>query len=389
MSGAPDIVIVGGAITGSATAWFLACEQGYRGRITVLEPDPTYARAATALSASGLRQQFSQPVNVAIGVFGRDFLRAAPERLGQDLMFHENGYLTLAATEAGADLLRANHRVQTAHGGDIRLLEPDRIAACWPHMNVADIRLGAWGATGEGWFDNMGLLSLFRTQARAAGVTYLKDSATGITLRGGRAVSVTRDGGAALDCGQVLVAAGAASAALLAPLGIDLPVRRRKRTNFLVTCPDPVPAGLPLIVDPSGTFVRPEGTGFLCGTAPDPDPDVAADDFDPDWDQFEAAIWPALAHRIPTFERLRVASGWAGHYDMCTADANALVGPLAEVPNLYVACGFSGHGLQQAPAVGRGLAEHLATGTWQSLDLSPLRPDRIAAGDLLVERNII
>jgi glycine/D-amino acid oxidase-like deaminating enzyme len=150
--------------------------------------------------------------------------------------------------------------------------------------------------------------------------------------------------------------------------------------------------GCPLLIDVTGAYVRPEGEGFICGVSPDadgPDPDWGTDGDAVDWSLFEERIWPALAHRIPAFEAIRPGRAWAGPYDMCALDHNAIVGPAVGLDNFLLCNGFSGHGLQQAPAVGRGLAEWIAHGRYVTLDLSDLGHARVAEGRPLLERNVI
>src|SRR5690606_33932557 len=149
------------------------------------------------------------------------------------------------------------------------------------------------------------------------------------------------------------------------------------------------PANVPMVFDTTGAWIRPEGEGFICGIAPpaDDDPD-AADDFEPAHALLEAAVWPALAHRIPALERLRLESAWAGHYEVNTLDHNGIVGPHDEIPNLIFATGFSGHGVMHAPATGRGVAELVTRGRFETIDLSPLGYGRIRAGAPLHERSV-
>ncbi len=379
-----DVFICGGAIIGSAVAWFLR-EAGFDGTLTIIERDPTFAQASTALSASGIRQQFSDPLNVAISRFGVDFIRGMSGRWGLESGFRENGYLYLANTGAGADVLRANHAVQSGAGGDVALLDPPALAARFPHLETADITLAALGLSGEGWFDNMGLLQGFR-RARA---TRLHDTVTGLRLAGGRVVSVQLASGSEIACGVFVNAAGPAAAAVARMAGIDIPVERRKRTNFLFDCATPPDGPLPLMIDPTGVWVRPEGRQFLTGCTPPDDPAVAPDDFDPRHSEFEEIIWPALAARSRNFEALKVTRFWAGHYAYNTLDRNAVVGPHPDVGNFLFANGFSGHGLQQAPAVGRALAEWIVFGGYRSLDLAPLGYERIVTGTPLTERCVI
>jgi glycine/D-amino acid oxidase-like deaminating enzyme len=171
--------------------------------------------------------------------------------------------------------------------------------------------------------------------------------------------------------------------------GISVPVEPRKRTTFLFDAQDPPHGLFPLIVDPAGFYVRRDGAHFRVAMTPDPDPAADFDDFAPDHAQFEEAIWPALAHRIPAFEAIKVVHAWGGHYAFNTLDQNAIVGPHDEVGNFLLVNGFSGHGLQQAPAMGRGVSELIVYGEYRTLDLSPLGYGRITAGRPLREKNVI
>lgn len=389
MSGSgTDVLICGGGVVGSATAYYLTA-LGFPGRVTVVEPNPGYARAATALSAGGIRQQFSNPLNMRISAFGVEVIRDFPRIAGRDLHFHEHGYLTLAATAAQAETLRANHAVQRAEGAQVDLLDPAALQARFPHLEVADLALAAFGARGEGWFDNMGLLQGFRALARAAGVGYLRDEVTALDRAPGRVTAAHLASGGRLACGQFVNAAGGRGAEVAAMAGIALPVERRKRTIFALTAANPPQGRLPLMIDPSGVWCRPEGAGFIAGCTPDPDPSVSPDDFEPRHREFEAKVWPVLAARSRAFEAIKLRRFWAGHYDMNILDRNAIVGPHPEIGNFHFANGFSGHGLQQAPAVGRGLAELIACGAYRTLDLAPFGFARVAGDRPCLERAVI
>ena len=160
----------------------------------------------------------------------------------------------------------------------------------------------------------------------------------------------------------------------------------RRRTVFVFSCPTPLP-DCPLVIDPSGFWFRPEGRGFIGGTTPEP----AADDLplEPNLAEFDEALWAAFAHRVPAFEALRIERAWAGYYEMNTFDHNALVGPVPGWDNLHLACGFSGHGMQHALAVGRSMASWVAREAWAGVDLAPLSPARLARGLPLLEANVI
>jgi glycine/D-amino acid oxidase-like deaminating enzyme len=219
-------------------------------------------------------------------------------------------------------------------------------------------------------------------------VRYLRERVAGVALDAANAVSGVRlAGGATLDCRWLVNAAGTHSRDIAATAGIDLPVFARKRNVFVFSCADPPPC--PMVIDPSGLWFRPEGDRFICGVVPVDDPNVALDDFEVEHRLFDELAWPALAHRVPAFEAVRVSGAWAGHYDYNEFDQNAFLGPCESVPGFLLASGFSGHGLQHAPAVGRALAEYIATGGYRSIDITPFGYDRLRSGRPIRERNII
>jgi glycine/D-amino acid oxidase-like deaminating enzyme len=170
----------------------------------------------------------------------------------------------------------------------------------------------------------------------------------------------------------------------------DLPVEPRKRYSWVFRAAEPLPGVLPLTIDPSGVHVRQDGPGaYLAGAAPDPDLATDPGDFALDPARWEDHVWPILATRIPAFEAIRVVSEWAGHYDFNTLDQNAILGPHPDLPNFFFQNGFSGHGLQQSPGMGRGMAELLTHGDYRSLDLAPFGYERVAAGRPMLERAVI
>lgn len=385
-----DVLIVGGAIMGAAAAYFLTLDPAFRGRVGVVERDTSFAHSSTTLSAASLRQQFSIPENIRMSLFGLEFLKSAKERFGADtdLAWHEGGYLILASA-AGLPILEANHRVQQAEGADIALLDPAQLAATFPWLNVEDLAAGAYGRSGEGWFDAHAFLACLRGAAKAQGAHFINGEVVGITRAGDRVIGATLADGRMLGCGALVNAAGPRAGRVAGMAGIALPVEGKKRCVFVVHCRTPLPK-LPLLVDPSGFYIRPEGTYQICGAPPPEDSDPDADgDFEVDWSVFEEGIWPNLAHRIPAMEELKVVRAWAGHYEMNLLDHNAVIGPHPEVANFYFMNGFSGHGLQQAPAAGRAIAEWIVHGRSVSLDLDVFGYERILAGRPHAELNII
>ena len=215
--------------------------------------------------------------------------------------------------------------------------------------------------------------------------------ATALEREGERITAVRLADGTSIGCGAVVNCAGSGGPAVAAMARIAIPVEARRRYVFTFTCRERV-ENCPLLVDVSGVYVRPEGQGFICGASPPAGEDPAWRDDDPathevDHRFFEDVVWPALAHRVPAFEAIRPGPAWAGPYDMCLLDHNAIVGRAGE--NVYLCNGFSGHGLQQAPAVGRGLAELIVHGRYVTLDLSDLGYERVTAMRPLLERNVI
>jgi FAD-dependent oxidoreductase domain-containing protein 1 len=390
-----DIVIAGGAVMGSSIAYHLAAHPGFKGSILVVEPDPLYARSASALSAGSIRQQFSSQVNIRVSMHGIRFLRGIGETLAVDgeapaIGLHEGGYLYITSTAEGAATLAEVNLLQQQEGADILLMDRAGLSARFGWLNHDDLVAGSWGRSGEGWFDGYGLMQAFRKKARSLGVTYREARVVAVERSGERIASVQLSDGTRIACGALVNAAGASGARVLAEkMGFAVPVFAKKRCVFSFECRTPL-AGFPLLIDTSGVWVRPEGQGHIAGYSPDDlDEQDHGDDFSVDWPIFDETIWPALASRIPAFEQIRPGRAWAGHYDMCLLDHNALIGRMPRLANGYIACGFSGHGLQQSPAVGRGLAELMIDGRYNALDLSDLSPDRVISGKPLLERNVI
>ncbi len=389
-----DVAIVGGGVIGSSIAYWLAAEPAFAGRrVVVIERDFSYREGSTGRSAGSIRQQFSTRENIEISLFGARFLKNLGDWLAvdgevPDVGFREKGYLFLAG-EAGWPVLQDNRALQESLGADNALLEAAELKRRLPWLNVDDLAGGCLGLSMEGWFDPFALLQAFRRKARSLGAEYREDRVTGIAVEGGRASGLTLASGDRLSADWVVDAAGPRAREVAALAGLELPVFPRKRQVFVFDCRAELP-GMPLVIDPSGLYVRPEGSGFICGIAPregEPDPDTL--DLEVDWTPFEEVIWPRLAHRVPAFEAIKPTGAWAGHYSVSTLDHNAILGPHPELPNFLFANGFSGHGLQQSPAVGRGLMEWIVHGGWRSLDLSRFGYERIRRGDPIVERNVV
>ena len=392
MAMSTDVAIVGGAVMGSAVAYFLAQDPDFDGTVTVIERDPTYAACATTRSWGGIRQQFSTPENVRMSLFGADFARSADVTLavdghGPDLAFQERGYLFLADAAHIAALEADCARCQDV-GAEVVVLRHPEIGARFPWLDLQGVAGAGFGLRNEGWIDPNALLHGLRQKALSLDVRYLADTVTGIALKRGRVVGLDLRAGGAMRASSVVNAAGPFAAAIAAMAGVALPVRPRKRMSYVFDCRTPL-ADVPMTVDCSGVTFRPEGSRFIAIDSPPPENDPDCEDLDEETADFDRTVWPALGRRVPAFAAIKLVGAWAGHYDFNTFDQNAILGPHPEIGGFYFCNGFSGHGIQHAPAAGRAVAEHIVHGQYLSLDLSRLGFARILEDRPLAEAHVL
>lgn len=391
-----DVVIVGGAMIGSAIAWFLHQSPEFDGRILVVERDASYGQCSTAHTNSCMRQQFSTEINVRISQFGADYVQNFRDQMGgdtriPDIHFHKFGYMYLADNDAFAERLRENQALQARLGAGTRLMSPQEIKAAYPFYDLDGIVLGSHNTQDEGYFDGTTMFEWWRRSAREQGVEFVQNEVTALAMSadGARVEGVVLATGETLRADYVVNAAGPRAANIAAMAGIDVPIEPRKRYTYVFEAETPLDRDLPLTIDPSGVHVRTDGQYYMAGSAGDSDPAVAPDDFTDDFGLWENKVWPALATRIPQFERIRVINQWVGHYAYNVLDQNAILGAHDRVGNFIFANGFSGHGFQQAPAVGRGIAELIARGAYQTLDLSFFGYERVRNQSAIVEQAVI
>lgn len=391
-----DVVIVGGAMLGSSVAWFLSNNADFKGRVLVVERDPSYEFSATALTNSCIRQQFSAEINVRISQFGADFVKNFQAYMGADPRvpkptLHSFGYLYLADTQRFADTLRAAQKIQAACGAGTKHMSRDEIAAAYPFYQLDDIIAGNHNRIDEGYFDGGTLFDWWKRVARERGVEYCTNVVVAMTKNaaGTRVESITLKTGEVIACGTVVNASGTRAILTSRMAGIEIPVEPRKRFTYIFAAERPLDRDLPLTIDPSGVHCRTDGLYYMAGCPPDDDPVVDYDDFDMDHSIWQDKVWPAIANRIPQFEAVKLINAWAGHYDYNTLDHNAIIGPHTRVANFMFCNGFSGHGFQQSPAMGRGLAELITYGAFRSLDLTPFSYRRIERNEPFAETAII
>ena len=392
-----DVVIIGGAMMGSSTAWFLSTNPDFDGSCLVIEMDSSYVNSSTAHTNSCMRQQFSNELNVRISQFAADFVKNIREYMGGDtrvpeLDIQNYGYMYFADNDVFANVLRENQQVQLAAGAETQLLSAQEIKARYPFYSVDDVVLGSINLKDEGYWDGGTVFDWWRRSAKDNGVEYVTNRAVAMNVEGGKVRSITLETGEVIECGQVVNASGPRGALTAKMAGIELPVEPRKRFTWIFSAEQPLDQDLPLTIDPSGVHFRQDGPKtYLAGGPPEPEDDVPVDpnDFTMDHGRWENHVWPIIATRIPQFEAIKIVTEWAGHYAYNTFDKNAVLGAHPEITNFVFLNGFSGHGLQQSPAMGRATAEWLVCGEYRSLDMAPFGFERITSGHTFEEKAII
>jgi glycine/D-amino acid oxidase-like deaminating enzyme len=375
---------------GSSIAYHLA-QEGRGGRVVVFEKDPTYEFSSTALSAGGVREQFSTEVNIRISLYSISFYEKFDELMAVDgekahAEFRQRGYLFLA-NEKNWPLIERQVRFQKSLGADVELLSIEETLKIIPHLNPEGL-VGASFGKRDGYLDPYGTLQGFIKKARSLGVKYVYEEVTGILKEGSRVTGViTRKGDRYLG-GAVVNAAGPWAAEIGRMVGADLPVDPVRRMIFVYQPGEIFDYDLPLIIDVSGLYFRHE-TGKIIMTGKSILDEPPGFNFHVDNSFFNETMWPILAERVPVFDRLKLIKGWAGLYEINRLDSNGLLGAHPDFKGFYMAIGFSGHGFQQAPAVGKAMSELIRLGRYETIDVSPLNYERVISGKLVIEEEVV
>lgn len=387
-----DVIIAGGGMIGASAAWWLT-HLDPKLRVAVIERDPSYETASTSHTNSCIRQQFSNSLNIQISQFGAEFIKTFKRLMGADdapdIPLQSYGYMYLADDPAFAASLAEAQKLQAQMGAGTRHMSRDEIAAAYPFYNLDDIIAANHNLKDEGYFDGGTIFDWLRKMAKRNGVAFIHGEIIAINTRQGRVTGVSLADGSTAACGHFVNATGPRGARTARMAGLDIPVVPRKRYTYIFDAAQPLDRDLPLTIDPSGVHMRTDGRYYLAGCPPDIDPDVEPDDFGFDHSLWESKVWPAIATRIPQFEAIKVINEWVGHYAYNTLDQNAIIGPSPSLPNFIFVNGFSGHGLQQSPAMGRGVAELIVHGGYRSIDLGPLGVERTLTGEKFMEKAVI
>jgi len=382
-----DVILVGGGIMGSSTAYYLTrANPGVK--VAVVEKDPAYEWASTTLSMTNARIQFSMRQNIEISQFAFEILENFEQQMAigdkpLDIAYRREGNLFLVNDRIQPDA-KAAYELQKSLGCQIDWWSPDQIRNAYPLYQPGRMQ-GTFGAQ-DGHFDAYAVLMGYKAKALAQGAEYLHGEVTRLLTDSGCIAGVELKNGDRLKAGAVVNCAGAWCAQVAQTAGIQLPVAPTKRQIFVLDTEVKPDGPLPLTVLPSGLYFRTEGKLIVLGKSMDEDP--VGFDFTWDADRFVEHLWAELAEFAPAFEALKVTHGWAGLYAVNTLDGNAILGQWPELKGFYLANGFSGHGLQQAPAVGRYMSE-LILGLPHAMDLSVFGPERILEKRPLSEGGLV
>ncbi|WP_317055556.1 NAD(P)/FAD-dependent oxidoreductase [Roseovarius rhodophyticola] len=390
-----DVVIIGGATMGACTAWFLASNQDFKGKVLVVEPDPTFSKAQTGASNNCMRQQFANPINVKIGQYAADFVRNFRENLGGDpkvpeLSIRNFGYLYLSDNADLTKVLQRDQSVQEECGAGTKMVTADQIAASYPFYKLDDIEAGSLNTENEGYYNAPLMVEWLIKKSIEKGVDYVQNAVTAIGREGNKVTNVTLASGETIEAGAIVNASGTRAGIVADMAGLKLDIQSKRRYTFIFRAKEPLDRDLPLTIDPTGVHFRQFGDDYLVGCPPlGEDATVDVDDFSAEETIWEDKVHPIISNRIPQFKDVEIIDFWIGHYDFNTFDYNVVIGPHDEVSNFHFTNGSSGHGSQQGPAVGRGVAEQIIYGEFRSMDLSPFLYERFAKGERVVERAVI
>ncbi len=385
-----DVLIIGGGALGAAVAYAIRVADPSV-EVVVVERDPTYSLASTPRAAGGVRRLFSLPENIelskySIPIFENFESDMAVDGEAPNIAFKKNGYLFIMAPGEPTDVLRANYELQVSMGCNVIWLEPDEIKARWPSMYVGDLGAAAFSPD-DGWLDPHSTLLGYRRKAISLGARFVADEIAALEHHATTVTAAVLGSGHRVVASHFVNAAGAWAKQITEMLGFSIPIEPMRRYEHFFKCQDEIEP-LPYLKDLQRLAFRPEGPGYSGGVPTLAEPRGYNFGVDPDY--FDNAVWPALAHRFPKFERTKCLSTMSGLYDQNELDASAIIGPGAGgFENFHMLAGFSGHGLMHAPGCGRGIAELILTGAFQTIDLSRFGWQRVLDNAPLRERGIV
>jgi glycine/D-amino acid oxidase-like deaminating enzyme len=301
-----------------------------------------------------------------------------------EIDFKQPGYLFLAKNE-NIDQLKKQMELQQSYGVPSELLAKEELHSIIPELHIEDLQGGLYCGE-DGYLDPYSVMQGYARKAKELGANYVYEEVDTISTGGGKVTGIQLKNGQTYEAVTVINCAGPWAPALSEKTGLPIPVVPIKRQIIQFDVAEPLKNQLPLTVDPTGVYFRHEGTSIITGFGEKVKPGI---DFRWHRSFFEEQLWPVLAERVPNFERAKITAGWAGMYSHNTKDQNAIIGGHPKMDGYYMAVGFSGHGMQQAPAVGKGLSELIRKGRYETIDLWPLRYERFSENELVIEGAIV
>ena len=390
MAQTADVVLIGGGIIGASIAYHLR-QDGFAGRILVIERDTTYARAATPMSLGGVRQLYGVPCNIRLARYSLEFYEHFDEVMSggwgrAQAHFHQRGYLLLL-DDQNRDAWFRRYEVQRQLGVEVEVLPPGQVHELFPHLYIGDVSYALFSQR-DGYVNPRGALQAFVERSRELNCTWLQDEVIGFAPTSGQTFNVQTRMSGDISTPAVVIVSGAWAQHVAGLAGISLPVQPVRRQACYVTLANPPGYKLPMVIDRSNVHFRhdTETDNHLLVSY------IIRDEppgFNFDWDsaQFEAHILPTLRRRLPACGDIQLQRGWAGHYAV-TPDENFILGQHPELPGLFMATGCSGHGVMLAPAIGKVLSEAIRLRRYETLDATPYSLGRFATGELISDPQI-
>lgn len=378
-----DVVIVGGGVMGTSTAYHLALK-GCR-NVLLLERESFFGIQATGKCAGGIRYQFGTEINVRLSLLSLPMLDRFEDELGQPIDLRYCGYLFLLTSETDVEVFRQNVEMQHRLGVGTEWLEPAQIAQMVPLINLEGVLAGTFHAR-DGLADPNGVVQGYVSGARRLGAKLLTDAeVTGIRVdRGQVQAIITAHGEIATPV--VVNAAGPWAGVVGKMASVDIPIVPVSR-QIVVTSPMPeVPPDFPFVIDfAQSLYFHREGPGILTGMS-NPNQPVSFDQsVNQEW---ELVHLEAAMKRMPILERAGLSNRWAGLYEV-SPDAHPILGRISQVDGLYCIGGFSGHGFMHGPICGLLLAEEILDGQAHTMDITSLYLDRFREGKEIAEYNVV
>jgi len=375
-----DVIIIGAGIMGASCAFRLA-ERG--ATVVLLEAQHAPAMGSTGFSVAGVRVQYTEEVNIRLSWQSIQEYQHFPDLYGEDAGYRPIGYLFLVPPERWTAHLESV-ALQQQLGVPVNVLsleEAQRLVPFDP-TNLA----GTTHGPADGVIDPHSVTMTYLRLAKALGVaTYMHTP----MLAANRARSAWRveTPQGTFEAGHLVNAAGSWAGEVARRAGLEVPVQPVRR-NVYATTPTSWQQAYPLTIDfTSGFYLRSEGQRILFGRTNPDEPHGYTEGMD--WDWFEQTLAVGL-ERFPWLEdtHLDRQACWWGYYEV-TPDHNPILGRMPGIENWINVAGFSGHGVQQAAAIGRVIAEEVLLGKARSINIDPLRIDRLTRKQVAREHNIV